>query len=59
MTFKCAGFLRSDLPRVQADPDAMKRAIANLVDNAAEAMQDSLVKEINISTDAAGRSRFG
>jgi two-component system, NtrC family, nitrogen regulation sensor histidine kinase NtrY len=43
-------FLAEDLPRVQADPEAMKRAIANLVDNAAEAMQDSLVKEIQIST---------
>jgi nitrogen fixation/metabolism regulation signal transduction histidine kinase len=43
-------YLASDLPRVQADPDAMKRAVANLVDNAAEAMQHSLVKEINIST---------
>src|SRR5271165_4125743 len=47
-------FLASDLPQVQADPDAMKRAIANLVDNAAEAMQDSLVKEINISTMLLG-----
>ena len=43
-------FLAADLPRVQADPEAMKRAIANLVDNAAEAMKDSLVKEIHIST---------
>ncbi len=43
-------FLAPDLPRVQADPEAMKRAIANLVDNAAEAMQDALVKEIQIST---------
>jgi two-component system, NtrC family, nitrogen regulation sensor histidine kinase NtrY len=43
-------FLADDLPRVQADPEAMKRAVANLVDNAAEAMQDSLVKEIQIST---------
>ncbi len=43
-------FLADDLPRVQADPEAMKRALANLVDNAAEAMQDSLVKEIQIST---------
>jgi two-component system, NtrC family, nitrogen regulation sensor histidine kinase NtrY len=47
-------FLPSDLPRVQADPDAMKRAIANLVDNAAEAMQNSLVKEISISTMLLG-----
>ena len=35
---------------MQADPEAMKRAIANLVDNAAEALQDSLMKEIVIST---------
>jgi nitrogen fixation/metabolism regulation signal transduction histidine kinase len=43
-------FLAADLPPVQADPEAMKRAIANLVDNAAEALQDSLMKEIVIST---------
>ncbi len=43
-------FLAPDLPPVQADPDAMKRAIANLVDNAAEAMHDSPLKEIVIST---------
>jgi signal transduction histidine kinase len=33
-----------------ADPEAMKRAVANLVDNAAEAMQESLVREIHIAT---------
>jgi hypothetical protein len=43
-------FLGSELPPVQADPEAMKRAIANLVDNAAEALHDSLVKQIVIST---------
>jgi len=42
--------LASALPPVQADHEAMKRAIANLVDNAAEALEDSLVKEIVIST---------
>ncbi len=42
--------LAPDLPKVLADPEAMKRALANLVDNAAEAMQDSLVREIYIST---------
>lgn len=42
--------LASDLPLIQADPEAMKRAVANLVDNAAEALQDALVKEIIIST---------
>jgi two-component system, NtrC family, nitrogen regulation sensor histidine kinase NtrY len=43
-------FLASDLPSVMADPDALKRAFANLVDNAAEAMQASLLREIQIST---------
>ncbi|HKR32203.1 MAG TPA: ATP-binding protein, partial [Terriglobales bacterium] len=43
--------LASNLPSVLADPDAIRRAIANLVDNAAEALQDSLVKEIYISTN--------
>jgi two-component system, NtrC family, nitrogen regulation sensor histidine kinase NtrY len=38
------------LPKVMADSEAIKRAIANLVDNAAEAVQASLVKEIEIST---------
>jgi nitrogen fixation/metabolism regulation signal transduction histidine kinase len=47
-------YLSGDLPRVMADAGAMKRAVANLVDNAAEAMQDSMVKEIQISTSAAG-----
>ncbi len=42
--------LAPDLPRVLADPDAMKRVIANLVDNAAEAMQDSLVRAVQIQT---------
>jgi len=43
--------LASNLPPVLADSDAMRRAIANLVDNAAEALQDSLMKEIYISTN--------
>ncbi len=42
--------LAHDLPAVMADPEAIKRAIANLVDNAAEAMQDAMLKEIMIST---------
>ncbi|MGA8273362.1 MAG: ATP-binding protein [Candidatus Sulfotelmatobacter sp.] len=42
--------LAADLPKVMADAEAIKRALANLVDNAAEAMQDSLVREIQIST---------
>ena len=42
--------LAPDLPNVMADPEAIKRAIANLVDNAAEAMQQSSLREITIST---------
>jgi two-component system nitrogen regulation sensor histidine kinase NtrY len=42
--------LGADLPKVMADSDAIKRAVANLVDNAAEALQDSMVREIEIST---------
>jgi len=42
--------LARDLPAVMADPEAIKRALANLVDNAAEAMQDAILKEITIST---------
>jgi two-component system, NtrC family, nitrogen regulation sensor histidine kinase NtrY len=42
--------LATDLPKVLADPEAIKRALANLVDNAAEAMQDSMVREVHIST---------
>jgi PAS domain S-box-containing protein len=46
--------LASELPPVMADPEAMKRALANLVDNAAEAVQESMVKEVQISTALAG-----
>ena len=42
--------LSADLPNVMADPEAIKRAIANLVDNAAEAMRDAIVREVTIST---------
>ena len=45
--------LAPDLPPVLADPEAMKRALANLVDNAAEAMQEAMVKEVHISTALA------
>lgn len=47
-------YLSPELPKVMADPEAMKRAIANLVDNAAEAMRDSLVREIQITTSVLG-----
>ena len=34
--------LAPDLPKVMADSEAIKRAVANLVDNAADAMQEPL-----------------
>lgn len=42
--------LGANLPRVMADPEAMKRVVANLVDNAAESLQQSLVREIHVAT---------
>jgi hypothetical protein len=42
--------LAADLPKVMADPEAIKRALANLLDNAAEAMLGSALREIHIST---------
>jgi two-component system, NtrC family, nitrogen regulation sensor histidine kinase NtrY len=42
--------LDENLPMALADPEAIKRAVANLIDNAAEAMQDSLLRELHIST---------
>ncbi len=42
--------LAEDLPRVMADAEAIKRVVANLVDNAAESLKDSMVREIRIST---------
>jgi len=42
--------LEPGLPQVMADPDAVKRALANLIDNAAEAMQASLLKVLTVDT---------
>jgi two-component system nitrogen regulation sensor histidine kinase NtrY len=42
--------LAPNLPLVSADPEALRRALSNLIDNAAEAMQDSLHRELTIST---------
>jgi len=42
--------LAPNLPLVLADPEAMKRALGNLIDNAAEAMQQSLLRELRVST---------
>ncbi|MFZ0661136.1 MAG: ATP-binding protein [Acidobacteriaceae bacterium] len=42
--------LNSDLPPVMADPQSLQRALANLIDNAAEAMQSSFVRVLSIHT---------
>ncbi len=38
------------MPLVLADPEAMKRGLGNLIDNAAEAMQGSLLRELRVAT---------
>jgi hypothetical protein len=40
--------LQPDLPLVLADPEALRRALANLIDNAAEAMQGSLLRVLGL-----------
>ncbi len=42
--------LEPGLPMVIADPDAIRRALANLIDNAAEAMQGSLLRILGVHT---------
>jgi hypothetical protein len=42
--------LSPDLPLAQVDPEQLKRAVANLIDNAAEAVEHALQKEIWIRT---------
>ncbi len=39
-----------NLPLVLADPEALKRALSNLIDNAAEAMQHSLLRQLSITS---------
>ncbi len=42
--------LAPGLPLAMADPEALKRAISNLIDNAAEAMSNSLLRELEVAT---------
>ena len=42
--------LEPGLPGVLADPEAIRRALANLIDNAAEAMQGSLLRILRVSS---------
>jgi hypothetical protein len=47
--------LTPDLPPVMADPEAIKRVVANLVENAAEAMKDSMLRELTVTTTLLDR----
>ncbi|MBS1877283.1 MAG: HAMP domain-containing protein [Acidobacteria bacterium] len=42
--------LEPELPRVNVDPEHFKRIVVNLVDNAAEAMQNSMVRGLLVAT---------
>jgi len=42
--------LAPDLPPVKADPELLRRVVVNLIDNAAEAMEDSAAKQLELST---------
>ena len=42
--------LEPGLPPVLADPEAIRRALANLIDNAAEAMQGSLLRVLDVGS---------
>lgn len=48
--------LGSRLPSVNLDREQIKRVVVNLVDNAAEAMQDSPVRRLTITTQLASDS---
>ncbi len=42
--------LEPDLPAVMADPQSIRRALTNLIDNAAEAMRGSLLRVLGLRT---------
>lgn len=44
--------LATDLPPVSIDPEQFKRVVVNLIDNAAEAMQESATKILTVQTRA-------
>ncbi|MGH9435668.1 MAG: sensor histidine kinase, partial [Terriglobia bacterium] len=44
--------LASDIPAVRVDPEQMKRVVVNLIDNAAEALENSTSKEIWVRSRA-------
>jgi two-component system nitrogen regulation sensor histidine kinase NtrY len=46
--------LAAPLPPVKADPELMRQVIANLIDNAAEAMEGSAIRQLRVATRAQG-----
>ncbi|HXJ17084.1 MAG TPA: ATP-binding protein [Candidatus Polarisedimenticolia bacterium] len=44
--------LSTSLPPVKADPELMRQVIANLIDNAAEAMEASAIRQLRVTTRA-------
>ena len=42
--------LASDLPPIKADPELLRRVLVNLIDNAAESMEDSSAKRLELTT---------
>jgi two-component system, NtrC family, nitrogen regulation sensor histidine kinase NtrY len=44
--------LAGDLPQIKADSELLRGVIVNLIDNAAEALEDSKVKEVTVRTRA-------
>jgi two-component system, NtrC family, nitrogen regulation sensor histidine kinase NtrY len=44
--------LAAGLPPVKADPELMRRVVANLIDNAAEAMEGSAIRQLRVATRA-------
>jgi two-component system nitrogen regulation sensor histidine kinase NtrY len=42
----------SSLPSVKADPELLRRVVANLIDNAAEAMEGSAIRQLTVATRA-------
>jgi len=46
--------LAPTLPPVKADPELLRRVVANLIDNAAEAMEGSTVRRLRVATSVQG-----
>ena len=46
----CRSDLAGSLPPVKADPELLRRVVANLIDNAAEAMEGSTIRQLRVIT---------